>query len=145
MLSIDRQGTVNYLVSDDGRQVASFTSFERSPCAVDGVSYLFTRQRADRFWLEGPTGVLGVAHRATKHEILVSAAPHELVLRRGGRLLARHWDLHDGDQVHGPGRVTLTRGAWDLPTHLPLPLRVFLLYIAVTSDTGHGPGMALWA
>lgn len=142
---MERQGAVTYLINDGDRQVATFTSFERSPCTVDGVEYLFTREKTDRFWAEGPAGVAGVAHRVAKDEILVSAAPHELVLRRGGRMLARRWEMHEGGRVHGDGIIKAMRGGWDLPAHLPLPLRVFVLYVVVTHEAGHGPGLALWA
>lgn len=140
---MERQGAVTFLISEDGRPVTSFTHFFRTPCDIDGVPYRFTREGSERFWLEGPTGTMGVAHRAGRGEVLVSCDPHELYMRRAGRF-TRRWELHAGEQVVGTCRSTTFSGQGDLPAHLPMPLRVFLFYVVIATQTIDG-GFALWA
>ena len=143
MLVMERQGAVTFLISEDGRQVTSFTHFAQTPCDIDGVAYRLTREGRERFWLEGPTGTVGVAHRAGRGELLVSSDPHELYLRRASRF-SRSWELHDGGQVVGSCRSTTFSGQSDLPAHLPLPVRVFAFYVVIATQTIEG-GFALWA
>jgi len=140
---MERQGAVTFLISEDGRQVTSFTHFFQTSCDIDGVPYRLTREGRDRFWLEGPTGTIGVAHRTGRGEILVSSTPHELYLRRAARF-SRRWELYEGGQVVGGCRSTTFSGESDLPAHLPMPLRVFAFYVVIATQTIEG-GLAIWA
>lgn len=134
---MERQGGVTYLISEDGRQVTSFTTFSPTPCDIDGVGYRLIREDSDRFWLEGPTGIAGFAYRTGRGEVLVSSTPHELFLRRTGRFGRRTWELHQGGQVTGTCRMSVFGAKSDLPAHLPMPLRVFLFYVVITTDAGY--------
>lgn len=140
---MERQGAVTFLISEGSREVTSFTHFAQTPCDIDGIAYWLTREGRERFWLEGPTGTVGVAHRAGRGELLISCHPHELYLRRTGRF-SRRWELHEGEQVVGSCRSTTFSGESDLPAHLPLPLRVFAFYVVIATQTIEG-GLAIWA
>jgi hypothetical protein len=132
---MERQGGVTYLISEDGRQVTSFTTFFRTPCDIDGVTYQLTHEDKGRFWLEGPTGNAAFAYRTGRGEVLVSAPEHELYLRRAKRWPPR-WELHHGGQVLGTCHLSAFGARSDLPANLPMPLRVFLFYVVIMTDAG---------
>lgn len=145
VLAMEQQGSVTFLISADGRQITEFTSFPTTPCVLDGVEYRFSRDRTSRFVMEGPVGQAAVADRFTTTEIVVTSPPRELVLRRAGRFRKR-WDLYDGDQLRGTCRLAGFSATGDLPADLPLPLRVFVFYVAIMTRSGHLMGGAsLWA
>ncbi|MFI7677854.1 hypothetical protein [Actinophytocola sp. NPDC049390] len=132
---MERQGGVTYLISEDGRPVTSFTTFSRTPCEIDGVGYGLTHEDRGRFWLEGPTGTAAFAYRTGRGEVLVSATPHELYLRRAGRF-GRRWELYRDGQVAGTFTLSVFGARTDLPDDLPLPLRVFAFYVVIITDAG---------
>jgi hypothetical protein len=139
---MEQQGLINYQVSTDGRQVTEFTVLPTTPCVVDGVRYQLTRDKSKWFEMVGPLGRVAVAHATTATNVLVDSPPHQLVLRREGKLLARkRWDLHHDGQVRGSCRMTAFGATGDLPGDLPLSLRVFLFYVAIMSQKA---GPAMW-
>lgn len=131
---MERQGGVTYLISEDDRQITSFTTFSPTPCDIDGVGHRLIHDQ-DRLWLEGPTGIAASAHRTGRGQVHVSSNTHELTLRRTSRF-ARTWELYHGGQVTGTCRMGIFGARGDLPADLPMPLRVFLFYVVIRTDAG---------
>lgn len=132
---MERQGGVTYVISEGGRQVTSFTTFFRTPCEIDGAGYHLAHEDRGRFWLEGPTGTAAFAYRTGRGEVLLSAAPHELYLRRASRF-GRRWELYQDGQVTGTVTMSVLSARSDLPDDLPLPLRVFAFYVVIMTAAG---------
>jgi hypothetical protein len=145
MLHMAQRGGVGFVISEDERPVAELTSLRQSPCVVNGVDYRFTQEGAARFWLEDPMGTVGVAHRASATEVLVSCAPHELHLRRLKRF-GGVWEVRLDGRVAGSCTLKALSGSADLPGHLPLPVRIFTFYVAIMSRSLSGVGnFSLWS
>lgn len=132
---MERQGGVTYLISEDGRQVTSFTNFFRTACDIDGVDYRLAHEDRGRFWLEGPTGTAAFAYRTGRGEVLLSATPHELYLRQASRF-GRRWELYRDGEIAGTFTMSVFGARSDLPDDLPMPLRVFAFYVVIMTAAG---------
>jgi hypothetical protein len=136
MLVMAQQGAVNFLISENGRQVAEFTRFAETPFVVEGERYRLMRDRTKRFTLEGPTGIIAGAHRVKSREIEVNWHPYLLRLRRPGMFSAR-WDVFDNEIPVGACELSILSATGDLPAELPLLVRTFLFYVAIMSYKGY--------
>lgn len=143
MLVMAQQGSVSFLISENGRQVAEFTRFPETPFVVDGERYRLMRDRTKRFTLEGPAGVIAGAHRVRRGEIEVSWHPYLLRLRRPGMFSAR-WDVFDNEIPVGACELSVLSATGNLPTELPLLVRTFLFYVAIMSVKGHTLGFGTY-
>jgi hypothetical protein len=135
VLTLEQQGYIGCLVSEDGRPITQFTRFTGTPCVIDGTEYRFGHEKGPRYFLEGPVGVMAVAYPSGHREVTIEATPHELQLRRLTRL-GRRWEIHALGQRIGTCRVTTFGVRSDLPAELPLPLRVFTLHTVLMSSDG---------
>jgi len=143
MLVMAQQGSVNFLISENGRQVAEFTRFPETPFVVDGERYRLMRDGTKRFTLEGPTGIIAGANRVGRREIEVLWHPYLLRLRRPGMFSAR-WDVLDNEIPVGACELSVLSATGNLPAELPLLMRTFLFYVAIMADKGHTLGFSSW-
>lgn len=133
MLTLEQQGYVGCLVSEDGRRVTQFTRFAGTSCVIDGTEYRFGYDQGARYLLDGPVGVTAVAYSSGHRRMTIDSTPHELQLRRL-TWLGRRWEIQAFGQRIGTCRVTTFGASGDLPAELPLPLRVFTLYTVLMSS-----------
>lgn len=129
-----QQGHATCLVSEGGQRITEFMRLPESFCVIDGVRYRMARDKA-RFTLEGPLGVVAVAHRSGRREITIDSTPFELRLRRQG-LMSSRWDVHAGGIHLCTCDVGVFNAAVDLPVEFPLPIRVFAFYTALMWGLG---------
>lgn len=125
-----------YVLQEDARPVTELANFRRESCdfTVDGVRMRVSRERGKRFVLDGPGGRIASADRESgkRWAVTTSAGLVELVRPSVWRST---WELHRGGQAVGrvePDRGLFTRSSHaDLPTDLPLAVRVFAYYVVL--------------
>lgn len=132
----------DFTIAEGARSVADLDMScwrERGELRVEGVAWRVGRERAmsGDFLLESERGV---AARATKP----SAFSRRFLVRAGAKTyelrprstFGRTFDLFDGDRK--VGSISPTNGWWsrrasaDLPTEIPLPVRIFLVWLTMT-------------
>lgn len=137
MLRASRYGVFRrrYELSDDGNPVTELAKFRRESCEflVEGVTLRVTRERGKRFVLDGPTGRLATADRETSRRWAITTPTGRLELARPS-MWKSAWELGRGGQPVGriayDGVFTRTSYA-DLPSDLPLAIRVFAHYVVL--------------
>jgi hypothetical protein len=143
MLVMEQQGTIKCLVSDDGKPVTEFTTMHDSPCVIEGAEYRLVGDQGG-FHLAGPLGRVAAAAWTSRTTLAIEAESVELSLHRIGRF-RKHWELHRGEEVVGTCRVTTFNATAEVPEDLPMPLRVFVFYVAIVANKGPLTSGALWA
>lgn len=138
MLRSTRRGMYrrSYEVSEDGRAVAVLGVGRRESCVfqVDGQEYLVSRNRYRSFTLSGSAGELARAEKDSGRMWTIRSLTDQLELVRTS-LWKYSWELRRFGEVvgvvgtDGPFKRTSTA---DLPPELPLPLRLFVLYVVET-------------
>lgn len=138
MLRSRRRGLFrrSYEVSEDGVPVATLTGTRREGCTfhVEGAEYLVSRKGYRSFRLLGPAGEVASAERTSGRMWTVRSLTDELELVRAS-LWRESWELRRFGELVGTLRKD---GAFkrtstvDLSRDLPLPLRLFVLYVVET-------------
>lgn len=132
---MEQQGYLTYVVSEDGRPVTEFARASGAACVIDGTPYRMTRQPRQRFAMSSPAQVVASAERVSGVLATVAGPATEFELHRTSRW-RNHWELHDRGQRIGACRLRMLSATADLPTAIPLALRVFVLYVVVMFDKG---------
>ncbi len=122
-----------YDVTDDGRPLTELSRYRRESCqfAVDGVTYSVSRDGRKRFVLAGPNGRVADAGRETGRLWSFTAAVGRIELIKPS--MWRGWEVrHHG--AAGPVRAGGLFAKYytvDVPAGIPLPVQVFVLYVAL--------------
>lgn len=138
MLQSTRRGLFrhSYDITEDGRPITTITVTRREGAAfeVDGRSYRIARDGSRQFTLHGPDGELDHAERVNGRTWTASSPAGQLELARTS-LWKETWEL----RLAGPPIGTLRRdgpfkrtSTADLPARLPMPTRLFVLYVVET-------------
>jgi len=135
MLVMEQQGYLNYVISEDGAPVTEFARMTGAPCVIDGTEYRMTLDPRQRFAMHSPARLVAVADRVSGTHATISGPPDQFDLHRFSRW-RNTWELHDRGQRIGTCRLRMMSASADLPTAIPLPLRVFVLYTVVMFDKG---------
>jgi hypothetical protein len=130
-----QQGYVNYVISEDGAPVAEIARMTGAACVIEGTEYRMTREPRQRFAMHGPAQLVAVAERVSGTHATISGAQEMFDLHRFSRW-RNTWELHDRGQRIGTCRLRMMSATADLPTAIPLPLRVFVLYTVTMFDKG---------
>lgn len=130
-----QQGYLNYVISEDGRPVTEFARMTGTPCVIEGAEYRMTRDPRQRFTMHSPAQLVAVADRVSGTHASISGPSDQFDLHRFSRWRNR-WELHHQGQRIGSCRLGMLSASADLPTAIPLPLRVFVLYTVVMFDKG---------
>ena len=124
-----------YEVESDHGPVTTLAGSRREGCAftLDGVGYRIERDGRKRFLLHGPDGRLATADRDTGREWALKAGSTHLKLVRPS-MWRPVWEVRQ----RGSARGTIRPDGWfsrgytaDVPTDLPLPVRLLALYVAL--------------
>jgi hypothetical protein len=132
----------NFTVTDESRPVAEIATnwlLEKGTLTIDGTTYQVYREAliSGDFILAGEGSVLALADKP-------SVFSREFVIRHGGReytlspesMIGRTYVLLDGPRQVGslvPQGIFTRKTAADLPQDLPLPVRLFIVWLALIS------------
>jgi hypothetical protein len=127
-------------VSDGSRPVANIvTSWmrEKGAMTVEGRTYRVSREglMSGDFVLEQPGGTLARAEKTSVfgREMVIRHAGRSYTLRPGS-FWGRSFVLFEGSRQIGsiaPTGVLTRKAAADLPHHLPLPVRMFIVWLTM--------------
>jgi hypothetical protein len=129
-------------VTDESRPVADITLSwwrEKGELTIDGATYPLYREApiSGDFVLEHAGRVLARAEKPSvfRREFVIRHADREYSLRRES-MFRRAFVLLDGSQQVGsiaPNSAFTRKAAADLPHDLPLPVRMFIVWLTVIS------------
>ena len=132
----------DFKVSDESRPVADIALSrwrENGALAIDGVTYWVYRAVPlfGDFILEGAGGVLARAEKPSvfRCEFVIRHAGREYTLRRRS-VFRRAFVLLEGSREVGslaPTSAFTRKVAVDLPPNLPVPFRMFIVWLTVIS------------
>jgi hypothetical protein len=135
MLRARRRGVFRreYDIESDGGPVTTLAGLRREGCAytLGGAEYRVERDGRKRFLLHGPDGRAATAERATGREWTVRAESGNVKLVRPS-LWRSVWEIHQRGSARGTIRhegVFSRSFVADMPSDVPMPVRVFALYV----------------
>lgn len=122
-----------YDIESDGGPVTTLSGARREGCAftLDGAGYRVERDGRKRFLLHGPGGRTATAERATGREWMVRAQTGNLKLLKPS-MWRSVWEVHQRGSARGNIRhdgVFSRSFVADMPADVPMPVRVFALYV----------------
>lgn len=122
-----------YDLESDGGPVTTLTGLRREGCAytLDGAEYRVERDGRKRFLLHGPGGRTATAERATGREWTVRAESGNVKLVKPS-MWRSAWEVHQRGSARGTIRhdgVFSRSFVADMPSDVPMPVRVFALYV----------------
>ena len=131
MLRATRRGfrKPTFVISEAGRRVATLAGIDRRGCefAVAGRRFQVFHEGRTRITLTGSAGYVATADGDGSHWSISSAAGRWEFTSSDSA-----WELRlDGDPIGVVRRESATAWQADLPGDLPLPLRVFVFYLAL--------------
>lgn len=124
-----------YEVEVAGGPPIEISRARREACTFDvaGASYRIERDGRKRFVLAGPPGMGATADRETGRQWSITAQSGDAKLVRPS-IWRSGWALHQRGSAQGTIRHDGAFSRWytaDLPTDLPLPVRVFAFYVVL--------------
>ena len=122
-----------YEIESDGGPVTTVAGARREGCVftLDGAEYRVERDGRRRFVLHGPGGRAATAERATGREWTVQAQSGNVKLVKPS-LWRSGWEIHQRGSARGTIRhdgVFSRSFVADMPSDVPMPVRVFALYV----------------
>ncbi|MBB4911439.1 hypothetical protein [Actinophytocola algeriensis] len=139
MLRARRRGVFrrDYEIESDGGPVTTLAGARREGCAyaLDSAEYRVERDGRKRFVLHGPGGRVATAERMTRREWAVRAQTGNVQLVKPS-MWRSGWEIHQRGSARGTIRhdgVFSRSFAADLPSDVPLPVRVFALYVVLVN------------
>lgn len=122
-----------YEIESDGGPVTTLAGARREGCefTLDGTVYRVERDGRKRFLLHGPGGRTATAERATGREWTVRAESGNVKLVKPS-MWRSGWEVHQRGSARGTVRHVgvLSRSyVADMPSDVPMPVRVFALYV----------------
>jgi hypothetical protein len=132
----------DFTVTEESRPVADITTSwwgEKGALTIDDTTYRVYREgpMSGAFVLEHAGSVLARAEKPSvfRREFVIYHAGHEYTLRRES-MFRRAFVLLDGSRQVGslaPKSAFTREAAADLPRDLPLPVRMFIVWLTVIS------------
>jgi hypothetical protein len=135
MLRARRRGVFRreYEIESDGGPVTTLSGARREGCefTLDGTAYRVERDSRKRFLLHGPGGRAAPAARAAGPGGAVRAESGNVKLVKPS-MWRSGWEVHQRGSARGSVRHVgmLSRSfVADMPSDVPMPVRVFALYV----------------
>ena len=139
MLRARRRGVFRreYEVESDGGAVTTLAGARREGCefTLDGGGYRVERDGRKRFVLDGPGGRVATADRATSREWAIRSQSGNAKLVRPS-MWRPGWEIHQRGSARGTIRhegVFSRSFVADLPSDVPMPVRVFARYVVLVN------------
>lgn len=126
-----------YEIESDGGPVTTLNGARREGCAftLNGAEYRVERDGRKRFVLHGPEGRAATAERATRREWTVRAESGNVKLVKPS-MWRSGWEVHQRGSARGTVRhdgMFSRSFAADVPSDVPMPVRVFALYVVLVN------------
>lgn len=126
-----------YELESDGGPVTTVTGARREGCefTLDGGAYRVERDSRKRFMLHGPGGRVATAERMTRREWAVRAESGNVKLVKPS-MWRSGWEVHQRGSARGTIRhegLFSRSVAAQLPSDVPMPVRVFALYVVLVT------------
>jgi hypothetical protein len=139
MLRARRRGVFRreYEVESDGGPVTTLAGARREGCefTLDGGGYRVERDGRKRFVLHGPGGRVASAERTTRREWAVRSQTGNVKLVKPS-MWRSVWEIHQRGSARGTIRhdgVFSRSFLADVPSDVPMPVRVFALYVVLVN------------
>ena len=127
-----------YDLESDSGPVTTLTGARREGCefTLDDDAYRVERDGRKRFTLHGPGGRVATAERDTRRQWTVKAQSGNVTLVKPSMWRAA-WEIHQRGSARGSIRhegVFSRTFVADVPSDVPMPVRVFALYVVVVNQ-----------